>query len=59
MTGAADAAACARSEADKSASREQAVEHSAHLRLQEEKRVQEAQRKLEALRLANLIQRGE
>jgi hypothetical protein len=55
----ADAAAHARREANKSASLEQAAEHSARLRQQDEERVQEATRKMEALRLAQLIQRGD
>jgi hypothetical protein len=59
ITGAADAAAQARREEEKSASLEQAAKHSARLRQQEEERVHEAQRKMEALRLATLNQRGE
>jgi hypothetical protein len=59
ITGTADAAAHARREADKSASLEQAAEHSARLRQQEEERVEEAMRKMEALGLAKLIQRGD
>jgi exonuclease VII large subunit len=59
ITGTPDAAAEARREANKSASLEQAAEHSARRRQQEEERVQEAQRKMEALKLAKLIQRGD
>jgi hypothetical protein len=56
MTG---AAAQARRETDQSASLEQAAEHSAHLRQQEEERVQDALRMVGALRLADLIQHGD
>jgi hypothetical protein len=42
-----------------SASLEQAAEHLARLRQQEEERVQEELRRMEALRLAELIQRGD
>jgi hypothetical protein len=59
ITGAADAAAHARRSAGKGASLEQVAEHRARLRQQEKDRVQEAQRKMEALRLAKLIQRGD
>jgi hypothetical protein len=59
ITGAADAATNACREADKRASLEQAAEHSAHLRQQEEERVQEAIRKMKLLRLADQIQRGD
>jgi predicted house-cleaning NTP pyrophosphatase (Maf/HAM1 superfamily) len=59
ITGADDAAARARREAGKSASLDQAAEHLARLRYQAEERVQEELRKMEALRLANLIQRGD
>jgi hypothetical protein len=59
MTGMVDAAAKARHEAVKSASLEQAAEHSARLRQQEGERVQEELRKMEALRLAQQIQRGD
>jgi hypothetical protein len=54
-----DTAADARRVATKSASLEQAAEHSARLCQQEEDRIQETQRKMEALRLAKLIQRGD
>jgi hypothetical protein len=57
FTGADDAAARARREAEKSASFEQAAEHTARLRQQEEGRVQEELRRIKALRLAQLIQR--
>jgi hypothetical protein len=59
ITGAGDAAARARRGAEKSASLEQAAEHLARLRLQEEERIQEELRKMKALRLAELIQRGD
>jgi hypothetical protein len=59
ITGAADAAAEARREADKSASLEQAAEHSTHLRQRERARIEEALRRMETLRLAELIQRGD
>jgi hypothetical protein len=59
ITGAVDAAAHARRGAEKSAALEQAAEHSAHLRRQEEERVQEVLRKMKALLLAKLIQRGD
>jgi hypothetical protein len=59
ITGAANAAALARREAEKSASLEQAAEHSARLRQQEKERIQEALRKMDALRLAKQIQRGD
>jgi hypothetical protein len=52
ISGAADAAAQARREADKSASLEQAAEHDSHLRQREQERVEEALRTIEALRLA-------
>jgi hypothetical protein len=59
ITGATDAAAHARREAGKSVSLEQTAEHRAHLRQQELKRVQAAMRKMEALQLADLTQRGD
>jgi hypothetical protein len=59
ITGAADAAAGERREAGKYASQDQAVEHSARLRQREEQRVQEEVRRMEILRLAELIQRGD
>jgi hypothetical protein len=59
ITGPDDAAARARREAEKSAMLEQAAEHIARLRQQEEQRVQEELHKMEALRLAVLIQRGD
>jgi hypothetical protein len=59
ITGTADAAAHARRAAGKSASLEQVAEHSARLRKQEEELVQEDLRELKALRLAELIQRGD
>jgi hypothetical protein len=59
IAGPADAAAQARRAAGKSSSLEEAAKHNAQLRQLEEDRVQEAQRKMEALRLAVLIQRGD
>jgi hypothetical protein len=59
ITGAVDAATQARRVADKGASLEQAAEHSARLRQREEDRIQEELRKMEALRLAKQIQRGD
>jgi hypothetical protein len=59
ITGAANAAAHARREAHKSPSLEQAAGHSARLRQQEDERMQKDLRKMEALRLAKLIQRGD
>jgi hypothetical protein len=59
ITGAADAAARARRGAAKSASLEQVAEHGARLRQQEEDRIQEELLKMEALRVAELIQRGD
>jgi len=49
----------ARREAGKSASLEQAAEHSARLRQQEEERVQGALRRMEVIRLAQWIERGD
>jgi hypothetical protein len=59
ITGAADAATRARRGADKSASLEQAAEHGARLRQLEEERVQGELRRMEMLRVAELIQRGD
>jgi hypothetical protein len=59
ITGVVDAAAKARHEAVKSASLEQAAEYAARLLKQEGDRVQEALRKIEALRQAEQIQRGD
>lgn len=58
ITGAADAAAHARREADKGVSLERAAGHSARFREKEQERVEEAMQRMEALRLADLIQRG-
>jgi hypothetical protein len=59
LAGMADAAAHARRIAGKGTSLEQVAEHSAQLRQQEDSRIQEALRKMEALKLAYLIQRGD
>lgn len=59
ITGTADAAARARREADKSASLERVTQHTARRRQQEEERIQEDQRRMEARRVAELIQRGD
>jgi hypothetical protein len=59
ITGAVDAAAQARRAAGKSASLEQVSEHSTRLRQQGEEHIQEELRRMEALRLAVLIQRGD
>jgi hypothetical protein len=59
ITGALDAAAHARREADKGASLEQAAEHSARLRQREKVHIQEAMRKMGAIRLAEMILRGD
>lgn len=59
IPGATDAAAEARREAEKAASLEQVAEHGARLRRQEEERIQSEAHKMELLRLAKEIQRGD